>query len=236
MCMQPPVNTRHPDDLSAVLKILHAIHSMLVPTERVLWELMSEQSPSFDGRMGRAEIVGAIDHLQGYLDDDGASRDEMNELETLRRQCQSRSVNSLLGHQSSVGFADVLRWWWDMTEEYREAAGLVVPARLLRRSVSLSPEEIFRTQLRRVATDEAFRQRTLLGQVRTYADLRALAVKRSIETFSYCSAAGSRCSTSEHGQTSFATAVQSLSEPPNSDEEPPGRQADSIQGGEDDPR
>eukprot|EP00930_Biecheleria_cincta_P001660 TRINITY_DN102797_c0_g1_i1.p1 TRINITY_DN102797_c0_g1~~TRINITY_DN102797_c0_g1_i1.p1 ORF type:complete len:644 (-),score=130.04 TRINITY_DN102797_c0_g1_i1:427-2358(-) len=224
-CLRPPVNALHPDDIAAVLKVLHAIHSMLVPTERVLWELMSEQSATFDGRVGKLEVLDTLEHLQSFEDVDDASKDEMNELEELRRLCQSRSVNSLLGNATSVHFSEVLRWWWDMPEEYREAAGLVVPAALLRQSVERSPEEMFRTQLRRVATDQAFRQHSLQGQVRTFAELRALAVKRSIETFSYCSTAGSRCSTSEHGQTSFATAVQSLSDALNSDEEPTDREA-----------
>mmetsp|Transcript_74790 Transcript_74790/g.216156 ORF Transcript_74790/g.216156 Transcript_74790/m.216156 type:complete len:136 (-) Transcript_74790:148-555(-) len=68
-----------------------------------------------------------------------------------------------------------------MPEEYRIAAGLTVPSWLLRRSVQRQPEEMFRAHLRRIVRNTDATSISLHGHVRVYGELRALAVRRSIE-------------------------------------------------------
>jgi len=194
-------------DVSLLLSVLRGIHAELVPTERVLWEMMGMQDQNFDGAVKKDEVSLALDELLSYHEEEasGATHGELEELERLRRQCQRRSVNNLFENRRSVAFADILRWWWDMPEEYREAAGLAVPASLLLDSFSRQPEEMFRAPLRRAAADPAFARQALRGHVRAFAELRALAVRRSVESFSVRSTAESRSSISDCGTFSCVT-------------------------------
>ncbi|CAJ1398041.1 unnamed protein product [Effrenium voratum] len=192
-------------EVKALLAVLRGIHSELVPTERVLWELMGKREKNFDGSVSKKEVLDALEDLLGFHEEDArASPGELEELDRLRRQCQQRSVDNLFGsgRRQVVAFADVLRWWWDMPEEYREAAGLAVPASVLRQRMRRQPEEMFRTALRRVAAEPAFARQALRGHVRAFAELRALAVRRSIESFSIRSTAESRTTTSDAGDVS----------------------------------
>lgn len=187
--------------------MLRGIHSELVPTERVLWELIfSQQEKNFDGSVAKEEVLAALEELLSFHEEDSrASPGELEELDSLRRQCQKKSLENLFadGRRSSVAFADVLRWWWDMPEEYREAAGLAVPASVLRQRLRRQPEEMFRGPLRRVAAEAAFARQALRGHVRAFAELRALAVRRTIEGFSIRSTAESRTTTSDAGDVSI---------------------------------
>ncbi|CAJ1412989.1 unnamed protein product, partial [Effrenium voratum] len=199
-------------EVKALLAVLRGIHSELVPTERVLWELMGKREKNFDGSVSKKEVLDALEDLLGFHEEDArASPGELEELDRLRRQCQQRSVDNLFGsgRRQVVAFADVLRWWWDMPEEYREAAGLAVPASVLRQRMRRQPEEMFRTALRRVAAEPAFARQALRGHVRAFAELRALAVRRSIESFSIRSTAESRTTTSDAGDVSHGLRWQS---------------------------
>ncbi|CAE7453967.1 unnamed protein product [Symbiodinium sp. CCMP2592] len=199
---------RSRSEVKSLLAVLRGIHSELVPTERVLWELMGQQQEHFDGTVGKEEVLSALEELLGFHEEDArASPGELEELGRLRRQCQRRSVDNLFDDRGRtvVAFADVLRWWWDMPEEYREAAGLAVPASVLRQSLRRQPEEMFRGALRRVAAEPAFARQALRGHVRAFAELRALAVRRNIESFSIRSTAESRTTTSDAGDISLAT-------------------------------
>lgn len=190
-----------------LVAVLRGIHSELVPTERVLWELIfSQQEKNFDGSVAKEEVLAALEELLSFHEEDSrASPGELEELDSLRRQCQNKSLENLFadGRRSSVAFADVLRWWWDMPEEYREAAGLAVPASVLRQRLRRQPEEMFRGPLRRVAAEAAFARQALRGHVRAFAELRALAVRRTIEGFSIRSTAESRTTTSDAGDVSI---------------------------------
>jgi len=193
-------------NVKVLLAVLRGIHTELVPTERVLWELMGNQEKNFDGSVAKPEVLGALEDLLGFHEEDSrASPGELEELDRLRRQCQKRSLENLFadGRRSSVAFADVLRWWWDMPEEYREAAGLAVPASVLRQRLRRQPEEMFRGPLRRVASEAAFARQALRGHVRAFAELRSLAVRRTIEGFSIRSTAESRTTTSDAGDVSI---------------------------------
>jgi len=199
---------RSRSEVKSLLAVLRGIHSELVPTERVLWELMGQQQEHFDGTVRKEEVLSALEELLGFHEEDArASPGELEELGRLRRQCQRRSVDNLFDDRGRtvVAFADVLRWWWDMPEEYREAAGLAVPASVLRQSLRRQPEEMFRGALRRVAAEPAFARQALRGHVRAFAELRALAVRRNIESFSIRSTAESRTTTSDAGDISLAT-------------------------------
>lgn len=199
---------RSRSEVKSLLAVLRGIHSELVPTERVLWELMGQQQQHFDGTVGKEEVLSALEELLGFHEEDArASPGELEELGRLRRQCQRRSVDNLFDDRGRtvVAFADVLRWWWDMPEEYREAAGLAVPASVLRQSLRRQPEEMFRGALRRVAAEPAVARQALRGHVRAFAELRALAVRRNIESFSIRSTAESRTTTSDAGDISLAT-------------------------------
>jgi len=193
--------------LKVLVAVLRGIHSELVPTERVLWELIfSQQEKNFDGSVAKEEVLAALEELLSFHEEDSrASPGELEELDSLRRQCQKKSLENLFadGRRSSVAFADVLRWWWDMPEEYREAAGLAVPASVLRQRLRRQPEEMFRGPLRRVAAEAAFARQALRGHVRAFAELRALAVRRTIEGFSIRSTAESRTTTSDAGDVSI---------------------------------
>lgn len=195
--------SRHAKVLVAVLRV---IHSELVPTERVLWELINQHEKNFGGSVAKEEVLAALEELLSFHEEDSrASPGELEELDLLRRQCQKKSLENLFadGRRSSVAFADVLRWWWDMPEEYREAAGLAVPASVLRQRLRRQPEEMFRGPLRRVAAEAAFARQALRGHVRAFAELRALAVRRTIEGFSIRSTAESRTTTSDAGDVSI---------------------------------
>ncbi|CAE7221777.1 unnamed protein product [Symbiodinium pilosum] len=201
---------RSRSEVKSLLAVLRGIHSELVPTERVLWELMGQQQQLFDGTVGKEEVLSALEELLGFHEEDSrASPGELEELGRLRRQCQRRSVDNLFDdrRRTVVAFADVLRWWWDMPEEYREAAGLAVPASVLRQSLRRQPEEMFRGPLRRVAAEPSFARQALRGHVRAFAELRALAVRRNIESFSIRSTAESRTTTSDAGDISLATSA-----------------------------
>lgn len=193
-------------NVKVLLSVLRGIHSELVPTERVLWELMGKREKNFDGSVMKEEVLAALEELLSFHEEDSrASQGELEELDRLRRQCQKRSLQNLFadGRRSAVAFADVLRWWWDMPEEYREAAGLAVPASELRQRLRRQPEEMFRGPLRRVASEASFARQALRGHVRAFAELRALAVRRTIEGFSIRSTAESRTTTSDAGDVSY---------------------------------
>ncbi|CAK8995804.1 unnamed protein product [Durusdinium trenchii] len=127
---------------------------------------MGKREKNFDGSVMKEEALAALEELLSFHEEDSrASQGELEELDRLRRQCQKRSLQNLFadGRRSAVAFADVLRWWWDMPEEYREAAGLAVPASELRQRLRRQPEEMFRGPLRRVASEASFARQALRG-------------------------------------------------------------------------
>jgi len=172
--------------------VLRGINSELTTTERVLWELLGASDANFDGLLTKGEVFSAISELLSHAAAREAAAEEpseaLEELVRLRKDCQRQSVQALFapengsGHdRRAVTLADVLRWWWDMPEEYRIAAGLTVPVWLIKRSIQRQPEEMFKTQLRRTAADVASARIALYGHVRVFAELRSLAVRRSVE-------------------------------------------------------
>lgn len=171
-----------------LLAMLRGIHSELAPTERALWEIFGRQDAKFKGVLTRSEAGAAVremlDHAQRRESArQGHSRpvEPTLELRQLREECCSRFVEDLFGSRRSATLADVLRVWWDTDEEYRVAAGLTVPASMVRLSVAREPEEMFREPLRRLATDPAAAWTSLRGHARTFAELRALAARRAVE-------------------------------------------------------
>jgi len=171
-----------------LLAMLHGIHSELAPTERALWEIFGRQDSKFRGVLSRSEAGTAVremlDHAQRRESArQGHSRpvEPTLELRQLREQCCSRFVEELFGNRRSATLADVLRVWWDTDEEYRVAAGLTVPASMVRLSIAREPEEMFREPLRRLATDPGAARASLRGHARTFAELRALAARRAVE-------------------------------------------------------
>ena len=68
------------------------------------------------------------------------------ELKELRADCQRQSIDGLfgIGEKTAVSLAEILKWWWDMPEEYRIAAGISIPSPMLRRSLQRLPEEMFK--------------------------------------------------------------------------------------------
>jgi hypothetical protein len=98
--------------------------------------------------------------------------------------CQKQSIANLFTDERlTVSLADVIRWWWDMPDDYRVAAGLIVPSELLRRSMSQQPEDMFRAQLSKVAASPSFGRVAVHGHARTFAELRCLALRRILEGF-----------------------------------------------------
>jgi len=180
--------------VSALIAVLRGINAELAPTERVLWELLGTKDSNFDGTLDKPEVHAAIGELLVYSIERELEtpENEFEELQRLRADCRRRSVESLFQEQrqrkgnkgegdSNVTLADVLRWWWDMSEEYRVAAGLSVPAALLRRSLHRRPEEMFRDKLPRMAANTEAAKVALKGHSRVLAELRALAVSRALE-------------------------------------------------------
>eukprot|EP00930_Biecheleria_cincta_P000923 TRINITY_DN10210_c0_g2_i1.p1 TRINITY_DN10210_c0_g2~~TRINITY_DN10210_c0_g2_i1.p1 ORF type:complete len:600 (-),score=104.48 TRINITY_DN10210_c0_g2_i1:94-1893(-) len=166
-------------DVSVLLRLLHRIHDELAPTERVLWELLCKYSQRFDGKFLAKDVANTLDHVQS-LNAEGISSD----LQEHRQRFRDHSLHNLVGRSlGTTTLAGVLWWWWDMTDECREVAGFVMPTSLLRGSVVQMPEEIFRTQLGQVTANLTLMQSAIRGQVRTYAELHALATRRSIEHF-----------------------------------------------------
>lgn len=223
--------------LDALLSVLHGIHAELAPSERVLWELLGSEDRNFDGAFTKREVLAAIGELLSYhlaREAIDAAGSELEELQRLRSDCQRRSVEALFGttRRTTVTLADVLRWWWDMAEEYRMASGLAVPSALLRRSLHRQPEEMFRVQLRAVASDPPAARVALRGHARAFAELRALAVRRTIEGLHSRSPTETRTTTSEAGFTSLAGALavedcesaqEEADEPPQEAHEVPPR-------------
>jgi hypothetical protein len=179
--------------LDAVLSLLRGLLAELAPTERVLWEIMGSKDRNFDGALTRSEVEAALDELLSHAqaleereaaegDVDASTQMELAELRQLRAECRQQSVEELfVGGRRSVTLADVIRWWWDMSEEFRIASGFVLPAEYLQRSVQRQPEEMFRLPLRRAASETQVAEVTLRGHARVFAELRALAVRRAIE-------------------------------------------------------
>eukprot|EP00931_Biecheleriopsis_adriatica_P006695 TRINITY_DN108059_c0_g1_i1.p1 TRINITY_DN108059_c0_g1~~TRINITY_DN108059_c0_g1_i1.p1 ORF type:complete len:730 (+),score=126.78 TRINITY_DN108059_c0_g1_i1:49-2238(+) len=197
-----PVQRR--SDVAKLLAVLHGIHSELVPTECALWELFGLHDHNFDGAVSKDEVLGMLEDLLSFHQEaGGASSGELEELDMLRRQCQRRSVNNLFDRhrKAEVSFAGLLKWWWDMPEDYREASAISIPAFQLQQSQHRLPEEMFRGPLRAAASDPYFARQALRWHVRTFAELRALAVRRSIDGFVPRSATASLASTSEYGDT-----------------------------------
>ncbi|CAE7514558.1 unnamed protein product [Symbiodinium natans] len=121
-------------EVKSLLAVLRGIHGELVPTERVLWELMGQQQQHFDGTVGKQEVLSALEELLGFHEEDArASPGELEELGRLRRQCQRRSVDNLFDDRGRtvVAFADVLRWWWDMPEDPQFSQGFNSPLAML---------------------------------------------------------------------------------------------------------
>eukprot|EP00929_Paragymnodinium_shiwhaense_P108216 TRINITY_DN74542_c0_g1_i1.p1 TRINITY_DN74542_c0_g1~~TRINITY_DN74542_c0_g1_i1.p1 ORF type:complete len:809 (+),score=207.71 TRINITY_DN74542_c0_g1_i1:88-2514(+) len=202
------IHGRPPGPVAALLVVLRAIHAELAPSERVIWEMLGSKDSNFDGAMVKAEVLAAIGEFFVYSlgRESDATEDEFEELQRLRADCQRQSVDGLFaeGDRRTVTLADVLRWWWDMPEEYRVAAGLAVPAVLLRRGIQRQPEEMFKTPLRRVAADASLAKHALRGNVRVFAELRALCVRRAIEGFHGCTPTDTRTTTtSDYGDRSM---------------------------------
>jgi hypothetical protein len=174
-----------PRPVAALLSVLRGINAELAPTERVLWELLGAKDANFEGSNSKSEVLAAVGELLVFSIERelGTKEDEFEELQKLRADCRRRSVEILFENKQNnrVNLADVLRWWWNLSEEYRIAAGLSVPASLLRRSFYRKPEEMFREKLPRMATDSAAAGTALKGHVRAFAELKALAVNRSLE-------------------------------------------------------
>jgi len=173
-----------PQPVHVLISLLRSISSELAPTERVLWEVIGSKDKDFDGGFTKQEVLAGIGELLVYtLERELATPSEdFEELQRLRSECQRRSVESLFTERKlSVTIADIIWWWWDLPEEYRIAAGLSVPAALLRRSVTRRPEEMFKEKLRLAATNVSVANTALRGHARVYAELRALVVRRTIE-------------------------------------------------------
>lgn len=167
-----------------LLSLLRSINCELAPTERVLWEVIGSKDKDFDGGFTKQEVLAGIGELLVYtLERELATPSEdFEELQKLRSECQRRSVETLFGDKRvSVTISDIIWWWWDLPEEYRIAAGLSVPAALLRRSVTRKPEEMFKDKLRLSATNVSVANTALRGHVKVLAELRALVVRRTIE-------------------------------------------------------
>eukprot|EP00927_Polykrikos_kofoidii_P074471 TRINITY_DN70471_c0_g1_i1.p1 TRINITY_DN70471_c0_g1~~TRINITY_DN70471_c0_g1_i1.p1 ORF type:complete len:488 (-),score=111.94 TRINITY_DN70471_c0_g1_i1:38-1501(-) len=177
-----------PGPVAALLGVLRGIHADLAPAERVLWELLGCQDRNFDGAFSTEEVTAAIAQLSCHAPgrDSAKSEEEFEELQRLRGACRDQSLVGLLSTENVrrrgvVSLAVFLRWWWDMPEAYRVAAGLSVPLALLRKTVAKQPEELFKSHLRRVAADVASAKISLRGYVRVFAELRALCVRRAVE-------------------------------------------------------
>lgn len=167
-----------------LLSVLRSINSELAPTERVLWEVIGSKDSDFDCSFTKQEVLAGIGELLVYtLERELATpSEEFEELQRLRSECQRRSVETLFQEgRLTASLSDVIWWWWDLPEEYRIAAGLSVPAALLRRSVTRKPEEMFKDKLRLAATNASVANTALRGHVRAYAELRALVVRRTVE-------------------------------------------------------
>merc|ERR1712151_871691 len=102
----------------------------------------------------------------------------------------------------------VYSWWWSMTEEFRIAAGFTMPTALLKRSLERQPETMFHEQLQRADANMAILHTALKGYVCVFAELRAVAVRKSIEA-SY-SQPGTQ-TTSQSEATSVANDADSVS-------------------------
>jgi len=215
------LGTRWP--LAALLAVLNHIHHGLRACERALWEVMGGQDLDFTGLYTREEVTAAI---SSFADDGPSEGSEAHmELQMLRSQCQERSLDDLFAssQRDRVTFADILRWWWDLEEDYKIAAGLAVPAALERQSHDRRPEEMFRAGLRRAAADPTVARKALRGHVRAVAELAALELQRTMDAFCL-SPCPTRTTTSEAPMSEFGEAL-----PIDDDEEEEGHGAAAEQ-------
>jgi hypothetical protein len=178
-------STRPERKLPALVGILQAIHGELTTAERALWEVLECQCQDFDGNLSMKHVISAFTEISAYsLGSTACGSQDFQELRRLREDCQRQSIEELFertgaGGRRTVTIATVLRWWWDMSEDFRFAAGFMVPPVLLRQE--RGPEQMFRTPLRRVARSEAAVRTALAGHVRIFAELKALCVRRLAE-------------------------------------------------------
>lgn len=176
--------TTTPQPVHVLLSLLRHISTKLAPTERVLWEVITCRNSNFDGAFTKQEVLGGIGELLVYTLERELSLPSTNfeELQRLRAKHQRRSVEKLFqGSRLSVTIADIICWWWKLPEDYRIAAGLSVPASLIKRSIHRKPEQMFVEKLRLAATNVSVANTALHGHVRVYAELRALDARRTIE-------------------------------------------------------
>eukprot|EP00928_Gymnodinium_smaydae_P023030 TRINITY_DN19162_c0_g3_i1.p1 TRINITY_DN19162_c0_g3~~TRINITY_DN19162_c0_g3_i1.p1 ORF type:complete len:467 (+),score=116.50 TRINITY_DN19162_c0_g3_i1:680-2080(+) len=176
--------------LLGLLSVLRAINSELAPSERVLWESLVTSSHAFEGCFSKEEVLAALGSLSStQLSDSSSSaaNGDLEDLRQLRTSCHQRSVDQLFDDcyedtgSNKVTLANVLRWFWDMPEDYRFAAGLCAPMALLQRSLRRQPEEMFSGSLRTLAAHPPSTCSALLGHVHVYADLQALSTRRVVE-------------------------------------------------------
>uniref|UniRef100_A0A7S4UTA1 Uncharacterized protein n=1 Tax=Alexandrium monilatum TaxID=311494 RepID=A0A7S4UTA1_9DINO len=167
-----------PQPLPALLEVLRGTNAAISPTERVLWEFLSAKGRQFDGTFHKDEVAAVMLDLQSQ----GQEQSSDEELQQLIATYQAQSVDRLFaGNRRSVTLADIFRWWWDMTAEFRKAAGLVVPAVMLSRAIDRRVEEMFRAQLRRSAEPKAARS-ALHGCSRAFAEVCALRADKRVQT------------------------------------------------------
>jgi len=170
-----------PGMVSGLLTVLRAINAELAPPERVLWELSGSKDADFDGQLTRRELCEAMTELSVF--EEVPKSPEEEELMQLRADCQQESLDALFlnNKKRRITLADILKWWWDMPEDFRIAAGFDVPAPLIHRGIRRQPEEMFKAQLKKVASHSDSARLALRGAVRVFAELKALATRRNTE-------------------------------------------------------
>jgi len=178
-------------ELESLLVLLRVLYDEFTPSELVLWEIIGGEDEDFDGTLLMEEVFRGtsvlVAHAMTYEESvsNNSGNDEVFvELKHLRDECQHQSIEGVLfanKTKQSVGFAEVLKWWWDMPEEYRAAAGLSLPAEKVKTSHQRQPEEMFKTALRQVGANPAAAEFSLRGHAQLFAELQALGARRICE-------------------------------------------------------
>jgi len=180
-------------DTDLLLNILTLVQDLLSPAERFVWAAFAPYDADLDGVFSESEVLAAIESIlsvaeerecvcEGSTDriDESIDRTELREF---RAQALQEAVSKLFSQSgtrckdSSVSCHDVLKWWWDLSEDYRAALGLVVT----RPASGLQPAVIFSQGLARMTRGrgaQAALRKALCGQSRLLAELRVTSMRK----------------------------------------------------------
>lgn len=169
----------------ALTSMLRGFQSELLPTERILWELLTEKKQFLSDRYTMEDVREAMESLHCNTLIFSALKDAEHVAESRACGPRERLVRELFSSCSNVAqtvsFSEIVQWWWAIPDAERAAAGLVVSASRLRRCLELEKGCAWPVDC--TSYSPALANATLGLLVRVCADLRAMGTRNTLRTF-----------------------------------------------------